>query len=175
MPKAKGMESFTDLYDRAVGIRSNSFLSSFILGHLMVEYLLVKIAELKQPTLNNLIETLSHEKLIELVYGLGELDAPMKESLLAINSMRNKLAHRISYTPTITEYKHIVLLAQKAFSDLTDGITQTLEEIDGKASLDECDEYIFHELFMQISYDLHERYIALGGDRDIFHENNSPA
>lgn len=171
MPRAKGIDSFTDLYEKAVGIRSNSFLSSFILGHLMIEYLLVKIAELKQPSLNKLIETLNHERLIELVSGLGELDESMKETLLAINTMRNKLAHRISYTPTITEYKNIVLLAQEAFSDMTDGIMQTLDEIEGKSSLDECEEYIFHELFMQISYDLHEIYIALGGDWDIFHEN----
>ncbi|MBE3671398.1 hypothetical protein BOO25_21010 [Vibrio navarrensis] len=171
MPRAKGIDSFTDLYERAVGIRNNSFLSSFILGHLMTEYLLVKIAELKQPTLTKLIETLNHERLVELVFGLGELDEPMKETLLAINTMRNKLAHRISYTPSIIEYKNMVLLAQSAFSDMTDGLMQTLEEIDGKSSLDECDEFIFHELFMQISYDLHEIYIALGGDQNIFHEN----
>ncbi|KJF98757.1 hypothetical protein [Photobacterium leiognathi] len=171
MPRAKGINSFTDLYERAVGIRDNSFLSSFILGHLMTEYLLVKIAELKQPTLTKLIETLNHERLVELVFGLGELDEPMKETLLAINTMRNKLAHRISYTPSIIEYKNIVLLAQNSFSDMTDGFMQTLEEIEGKSSLDECDEFIFHEMFMQISYNLHELYIDLGGDWDIFHEN----
>ncbi|PSV21945.1 hypothetical protein C0W44_07015 [Photobacterium leiognathi subsp. mandapamensis] len=171
MPRAKGINSFTDLYERAVGIRDNSFLSSFILGHLMTEYLLVKIAELKQPTLTKLIETLNHERLVELVFGLGELDEPMKETLLAINTMRNKLAHRISYTPSIIEYKNIVLLAQSSFSDMTDGFMQTLEEMEGKSSLDECDEFIFHEMFMQISYNLHELYIDLGGDWDIFHEN----
>ncbi|WP_061011784.1 hypothetical protein [Photobacterium leiognathi] len=171
MPRAKGINSFTDLYERAVGIRDNSFLSSFILGHLMTEYLLVKIAELKQPTLTKLIETLNHERLVELVFGLGELDEPMKETLLAINTMRNKLAHRISYTPSIIEYKNIVLLAQSSFSDMTDGFMQTLEEIEGKSSLDECDEFIFHEMFMQISYNLHELYVDLGGDWDIFHEN----
>ncbi|WP_146147698.1 hypothetical protein [Photobacterium leiognathi] len=137
----------------------------------MTEYLLVKIAELKQPTLTKLIETLNHERLVELVFGLGELDEPMKETLLAINTMRNKLAHRISYTPSIIEYKNIVLLAQNSFSDMTDGFMQTLEEIEGKSSLDECDEFIFHEMFMQISYNLHELYIDLGGDWDIFHEN----
>lgn len=169
MPKANNIKSFSELYDRAVGIRSNSFLSSFILGHLMIEYLLVKIAELKKPSLTKLIETLNHERLIELVFGLGGINAPMKEALVAINTMRNKLAHQISYEPSVSEYRSLILLAQKAFSDMTDGLMQSLEELEGKSSLEECDEYMFHELFMQISYDLHGVYMELGGDLDIFH------
>ena len=158
MPKAKNISSFTDLFEKAVGLRDNSFLSYFIAGHLMIEFLLVKSVELKMPSLSSFVESLNHQKLIQLAHGLGLLTDEIRESLTAINSMRNKLAHDISYKPTIQEYKNLVLLAQKAFSDMTDGIEQTFGELEGKSEISDCDPFIFPELFMQVSYDLHHIY-----------------
>lgn len=169
MPKVKKIDGFTDLFEKAVGLRDKSFLSYFIPGHLMVEFLLVKIVEIKMPTLKEFVESLNHQKLIELAHGLGVITDDMKISLAAINRMRNKLAHDLTYEPSITEYRDLTLLAKTAFSDFTDGIEQTLAELDGKVSIDECEEFIFPELFMQVSYDLHEIYQELGGDVEDFH------
>ena len=135
----------------------------------MIEFLLVKIIEIKMPTLKEFVESLNHQKLIELAHGLTAITDDMKISLTAINRMRNKIAHDLTYEPSIIEYRDLILLAKTAFSDITDGIEQTLSELDGKVSIRECDEFIFPELFMQVSYNLHEIYQELGGDIEEFH------
>lgn len=105
MPKVKKIDNFTDLFEKAVGFRDKSFLSYFITGHLMVEFLLVKIIEIKIPTLDKFVESLTHQKLIELVHGLGAITDDMKVSLTAINRMRNKLSHDLTYEPSVSEYR----------------------------------------------------------------------
>lgn len=135
----------------------------------MIEFLLVKSVELKMPSLSSFVESLNHQKLIQLAHGLDLITNDMRESVTAINRMRNKLAHNIAYEPTVQEYKNLVLLAHKAFSDMTDGIEQTLEELEGKSEISDCDPFIFSELFMQVSYNLHTIYQDLGGDIEDFH------
>jgi hypothetical protein len=51
---------------------------------------------------------------------------------------------------------------------LTDGIEQGLGEIEGKKNLNECEDWMIPELFVQISYDLHSIYNELGGDIEDF-------
>ncbi|MFA6278443.1 MAG: hypothetical protein WC622_16975, partial [Pedobacter sp.] len=58
--------------------------------------------------------------------------------------------------------------ASKAFNDMTDGLEQGLGEIKGKKSIRECDESVIPEMFVQISYDLHDIYQDLGGDIENF-------
>jgi hypothetical protein len=116
MKKNKKIETFSDLFFRAM--EPNIFLSSFILGHLMIEFLLIRIVEISSPRLTEFAENLNHFKLIQLVFGLGLISDDMRESLLSINRMRNKLAHNISFVPTIQEYRQILLQAQQAFSDI---------------------------------------------------------
>lgn len=169
MPKINKVSNFTELFENALGLsRDNSFIAHYISGHLMVEFLLVKCIELKTPSLNKFVESLNHQKLIQLAHGLDLLDDNMKEILISINSMRNKLAHNILYRPSISEYKNLIQLAQKSFHDMTDGFEQTLGELDGKNDLSECEEFIFIEPFIQISYDLHSIYQDLGGDIENF-------
>lgn len=59
----------------------------------MIEFLLVKCVELKTTSLTKFVGSLNHQKLIELAHGLNLINADMKEVLISINSMRNKLAH----------------------------------------------------------------------------------
>jgi hypothetical protein len=168
MANGKGIRSPEELFRKAVG--ANSFISTFILGHLWVEYLLVQIVKVASPKLGEFSEGLNHAKLIELVEGLGLLNKHEVETLTLINKMRNKLAHNIAYEPSIQEYKNLVSNAKKSFSDMTDGLQQSLDELDGKNKLEECEEYIFSELFMQIAYDLESIYTAHGGEIDSFTE-----
>lgn len=173
MSETKNISNFTELFEKSVGLtRDNSFIAHYISGHLMIEFLLVKCIELKTPSLTNFVESLNHRKLIELAHGLNLINQNMKEVLISINSMRNKLAHNISYRPSITEYKNLIQLAKNTFHDMTDGLEQTLGEIEGKKDISECEEFIFIEPFIQISYNLHSIYQDLGGDIDDFHNVN---
>ena len=149
-------------------VSGDSLLSGFIKGHLVVEFLLIKIIEIGQPKLLDLAEGLNHYRLIQLVYGLGHISEAQKDTLLLINQMRNKFAHQLTFTPTIQEVEQVLLKASESFSDLTDGISQGLDEIKGKQTMNDCDEWVFPELFVQISYDLHSIYNDLGGHMEDF-------
>lgn len=160
------VNTFTELFYKAVD--PDGFISAYILGHLMVEFLLVKIITIHSPELSKFAKELNHSKLIHLVHGLGLLSDDQKLALLAVNRMRNRLAHEITYTPTVSDFRNLFVLAARGFSDFTDGLEQGLGELESKESLAECDNFICSELFMQISYDLHHIYQELGGDIEKF-------
>lgn len=166
MNKSKKINSFSELYEKTVS--SDSFISLFIPGHLVIEFLLVKIVEISQPKLLDFAEGLMHFKLIQLTYGLGHINEEQKDCLTLINKMRNKLAHDITFEPSVVDIGEILLAASKSFTDMTDGISQGLDEIKNKTSLKDCEEWVLPEMFVQISYDLHEIYQDLGGDIENF-------
>lgn len=166
MKKTESIITFTDLYERTIS--EGNLISVFLPGHLVLEFLLIKIIEISQPRLLNLAEGLNHYKLIQLVYGLNFINENQRDVLVLINKIRNKFAHEITYSPTIEEIGSLLKKASLAFTDLSDGISQGLEEIKSKNSLDECEYWVISELFVQISYDLHEIYQNLGGDIENF-------
>ena len=166
MMAKKRINNFTELYEATVS--GDSLISGFIQGHLVVEFLLVKIIEISQPKLIDLAEGLNHYRLIQLAYGLGHLTEGQRDTLISINQMRNKFAHHLTYEPPIEDVKQIFVKASKSFHDLTDGIMQGLEEIEGKTTINECEDWMIPELFVQISYDLHSIYNELGGDTEDF-------
>ncbi|KAF2520008.1 hypothetical protein E0W68_01925 [Flavobacterium salilacus subsp. salilacus] len=160
------IQNFTDLYEETVG--DNTLLSSFVKGHLAVEFLLKKIIELAQPKLLDFAEGLNHFKLIHLVYGLEYISEGQKETLLLINQVRNKFAHQITFEPSIYDLIKIFMIALDSFTDMTDGIMQGLDEMEGKVSINECDEWVIPELFVQICYDLHSICQEFGADIEDF-------
>ncbi len=160
--KKKKINNFTELYEATVS--GDSLISGFIQGHLVVEFLLIKIIEISQPKLLELAEGLNHLRLIQLTYGLGHITKGQTDTLISINQMRNKFAHHLTYEPPIEDVKQIFIKASKSFHDMTDGIMQGIEELEDKTNINECEEWVIPELFVQISYDLHSIYNDLGGD-----------
>lgn len=156
------INSFDELY--LASVDPDGIISSFISGHLMVEFMLVKIIEISSPKLLNFAEDLNHFRLVKLVNGLNLMSDSQADVLFKINKMRNKFAHNIAFRPTVTELRDIFNLAKQNFSDLTDGLIQGIEKLDGISSIEECESYVFSDLFIQISYDLHEIYQEQGGD-----------
>lgn len=164
--KKKRIKNFTELYEATIS--GDSLISVFIQGHLVVEFLLLKIVEISQPKLIGLADGLNHLRLIQLTYGLGHITEGQRDTLISINLMRNKFAHHLTYKPPIEDVKQIFINASKSFLDMTDGIIQGLDEIEGKTNINDCDEWMISELFVQISYDLHSIYNELGGNIEDF-------
>ena len=159
-------DSFTALYERAVDPKRMT--SSFITGHLVVEFLLRKLIQIYDPSLTRHSDDLNHARLISLNHDIGTISDKQKNVLVEINRMRNKFAHRITYEPTRQELQTLYTNASGAFTDLTDGIQQGLDAIGTARSVDELDEWVMLELFVQISYDLHHEYQERGGDMEEF-------
>lgn len=166
MKRNQKINTFSDLYEKTVS--ADSLLSSFISGHLVIEFLMIKIIEISESKLIDFAEGLNHYKLIQLIYGLNHIDENQKEVLILINKMRNKFAHHLTYEPSINDLNEILTKASEAFSDMTDGLEQGLVEIKGKKTIQDCEDWVISEMFVQISYDLHDIYQNLGGDIEDF-------
>ncbi|WP_026473098.1 hypothetical protein [Alkaliflexus imshenetskii] len=166
MKQKQNINTFSDLYEKTVS--EDNLLSSFITGHLVIEFLLTKIIEITEPKLIDFAEGLNHYKLIQLTYGLNHIDENQREVLFLINKMRNKFAHHLTFEPSISDLKEILTKASSAFSDMTDGLEQGLGEIKNKTTIRDCEDWVIPEMFVQISYDLHDIYQNLGGDIEDF-------
>jgi len=57
--KKKKINNFTELYEATVS--GDSLISGFIQGHLVVEFLLLKIVEISQPKLIDLADNQYHQ------------------------------------------------------------------------------------------------------------------
>ena len=158
--------SFSDLYERMVGDRP--FVSSLLSGHLAVEFLLRRLVRQYDPRLGDHADSLRHAELITLNHQIGTLSDDERSVLVAINKLRNKLAHQITFEPSLDELRQLWRQAAAAFSDMTDGIEQGREALAAAVSVAELEEWVFPELFVQICYDLHNQYVSRGGDQEIF-------
>lgn len=164
--RARNVASFTELYEKLVG--PDTLVSAVITGHLAVEFLLRKLVSQYDQKLAPLAGDLSHARLIELCRDIGRVSSDQAIVLLEVNQLRNKLAHRIAFVPTVSELKALYAKAAAAFSDSTDGIAQGLHELEGANSTGELENWVFLELFIQIAYDLHSEYVAAGGHEEDF-------
>lgn len=149
-------DEFVDLYFRTV--QNNHFLGWFLQGHLVIEYILRKILIAYDFKLERLVNSLNHAKIVSTVYELQLINEEQKIVLVEINKIRNKFAHRVDYMPSIGECLNLWRKAQSAFTDLTDGIAQGLENLESIQELRHAEDYAVKELFVQISYDLESVY-----------------
>lgn len=166
MKKQPGIPTFSELYERAVSDRP--WLGTFLSGHLAVEFMLRKLIGQYDAKLITFADELRHKQLIDLNGQIGTISPAQKDVLNAINQMRNKLAHEITFNPSIGEMMALWSKAAEAFTDLTDGISQGLEEMGSKGNLDSVDTWAISELFVQICYDLQAEYTERGGDEESF-------
>ena len=113
-------------------------------------------------------DELRHKQLIDLNGQIDTISIAQKDVLISINQMRNKLAHQITYDPSIDEMMALWTQAANAFTDLTDGISQGLAEMRIEGNLNSLDAWVFSELFVQICYDLHTEFTERGGDEETF-------
>lgn len=160
------IQTFTELYQRTVEDRP--ILSAFLSGHLVVEYLLRKLISIYDPALARLAADMNHARLISLNADLGTISEKQREVLVRINKTRNRFAHEIVYEPNAGELREIFSLAADAFTDLTDGIAQGIDELANCSDVAQLEDYVVPELFVQISYDLHDEYHSRGGDVEDF-------
>ena len=158
--------TFSDLYRHAV--EAQGLNSYFLTGHLVVEFLLRRLVVITNPALENLADDLNHARLIKLNRDLGTITDQQMEVLVRINKVRNRMAHSLGYEPTIPELEDLFRLAGRAFSDLTDGISQGLSMLDGATQLSDLDGWEVPEFFIQIAYDLHIEFQNRGGDEENF-------
>ncbi|MCU8030896.1 hypothetical protein L5M51_14175 [Shewanella sp. SM73] len=160
------VKSFTELYQHCV--YPNELLSTFLCGHLSVEFMLHKLACISDIKNQSKYNRYTYYQLVNVNFDMGNITQEQKDVLLAINQLRNKFAHKLNYLPKIQEFLGLYELAAGAFCDLTDGIDQGLDALRNLTNIDEFEQWDMSELFVQICYDLHEQYQDIGGDIEEF-------
>jgi hypothetical protein len=164
--RRRSVAFFTDLYLKLTGARG--VVAPVITGHLAIEFLLRRLIAQYDSRLSGHADDLSYARLIALSRDVGTVTTTQAAVLIQINQLRNKLAHQISYEPSIDELSRLYQSAATAFSDSTDGIAQSLEMMNRVSSVEQLDGWVLPELFIQITYDLHEEYTKRGGDQEAF-------
>lgn len=94
---------------------------AYIRGHLYIEALLSEIVErsFKNPdALKNVTNSFNNK--VKIVRALDRVSVPMEGLLLQINSVRNKLAHKLEFTLVFEEVFELVKKAAKVKVDFSD-------------------------------------------------------
>lgn len=126
----------------------------FLQGHVVIEYMLWKRLEVSNPSLGYELRKSSFHRILNAAYINGIIHLKSKEVIEQINKIRNKYAHELTFRPTLADWFHLWESAQAAFSDMTDGIEQGLEELRSINKLEDADKFHLNELFVQICHDI---------------------
>ncbi|MEK4061895.1 MULTISPECIES: hypothetical protein [Paenibacillus] len=94
---------------------------AFIRGQLYIETLLSEIIvrSFKNPEALKNITNSFHNK-VKIVRGVDRISAPMEDLLLQINSVRNKLAHKLEFNLVFNDAFELVEKAAEAKVDFSD-------------------------------------------------------
>ncbi len=126
----------------------------FLQGHIVVEFMLRK--RLREKNTNKAVE-LSNSgfyQVLQATYENGIIDIERKEVLEEINRIRNKYSHELNYRPTLKEWIDLWESAQRAFTDMTDGLEQGLAVLNSSLSIETAERFHLNEFFVQICHDL---------------------
>lgn len=158
------VELFEDLYHYVAA--STEMVGQVLAGHLAIEFLLRKLISQYDPNLAAHVDELSHARLIALSRDVGVLSVERAEVLVQVNALRNRYAHAIRYYPEVSEIAAIFSAAELAFTDYSDGIKEGLVELGSAKSFNLQNRWLLSGLFLAIVYDLHQEFVARGGDEE---------
>jgi hypothetical protein len=157
-------EFFEDLYHYVAA--STEMVGQVLAGHLAIEFLLRKLVDQYDSKLTAHVDGLSHARLIALSRDVGVLSLERAQVLLKVNALRNRYAHAILYDPEVSEIVPLFSAAVLAFTDYSNGIKEGLVELGSGRPLTLHNRWLLAELFLAIVYDLHQEFVARGGDEE---------
>tara|TARA_R110000850_G_scaffold253586_1_gene378786 strand:- start:496 stop:981 length:486 start_codon:yes stop_codon:yes gene_type:complete len=153
------MSAYNDEYEEFLFHRINDsdLLTSFVIGHLVIEHLLEEVILNYDSKLKDHFLSLTHSRKISLINSLGLVPDGVASCLQSINKMRNRFAHQLGYEPNKGELLNLISKCKDNFNDLTDGLEQlhgALSETDSLVEAQEKYGVGLADLFIQVVYDL---------------------
>lgn len=162
--RSRSVELFEDLYHYVAA--STEMIGQVLTGHLAVEFLLRRLLTQYDPNLASHVDELSYARLVALSRDVGVMSPARAQVLVQINALRNRYAHAIRYDAEVSEITSLFVGAEHAFTDYADGIKNGLEELRSGRPLSLQNRWLLGELFLAIVYDLHQEFVARGGDEE---------
>ena len=103
-------------------LRTDEFIVEFILGHLVIESVLVQLidAKLKQPEEFDTFRSLNFPQKVDLCVSLSLFDKNMAEFLKKFNTVRNNLVHKLGYKVSFDDVFQLVNEAHRGGIDFSD-------------------------------------------------------
>jgi hypothetical protein len=152
---------FRQLYGIAAGDRS--VLATVLVGHLVIEFLLSRLASQAMPKSQGTRKKMTHAALVEKNVQLRTIEDRLAALLRSINNLRNQFAHEIGFSPKLEDWRTLFREAERAITDPYSGLAEAVDELNEARSLDAVESWVFAELFIQTSDHLHDLYVARGG------------
>lgn len=162
--KSHSIELFEDLYHYVAA--STEMVGQVLAGHLAIEFLLRKLLSQYDSKLTAHVDDLSHARLVALSRDVGILSPERAQVIAQVNALRNRYAHAIRYDPEVSEITTLFSAATRAFTDYSDGIKNGLAELKSGSPVGSKNRWLLSELFLAIVYDLHQEFVARGGDEE---------
>lgn len=162
--QSHSVELFEDLYHYVAA--STEMIGQVLAGHLAIEFLLRRLISQYDSKLAAHVDELSHARLIDLSRDVGVLSVERARVMIQVNALRNRYAHAINYCPDLSEIEVIFMAAEQAFTDYSNGIKDGLVELRSAKSFNLQNRFLLSELFLAIVYDLHQEFVARGGDEE---------
>lgn len=136
--------------DHLFEIMHNTEISNFVIGHLMIEGLLVQFLEKQGATYDELSKSNFPSK-VRSCQEHKLFDSRFADFLLEINAQRNRFAHKLGHRMTLEEAFHLAGRAAASGVDFSDdAIHQDVDFARGSYSVDE----IVWEIFSNTTQDL---------------------
>jgi hypothetical protein len=152
----KEIETFEELTEKI--LVKGDFLSTYLRGHLMIEFLYVKILQIKPTKYSINIKSMQHSKLINALANLGYIDFSEKEVLLKMNKIRNKFSHSLNYFPSTIEMKSLFTHTQSIFPEFFDGFSRGLTKLEEIEEIELSEIEILIDFFMEVLYNMKCKY-----------------
>lgn len=150
------IKTFEELYGKI--LVEGDFLSTYLRGHLMIEFLYVKILQIKPNKYSKSIKNMTHSKMINVIYDLQYLNEYERNVLIEINKLRNQFVHNLIFFPSVLEMKILIQNAQNAFLEFFGGFSKPLKTLDKIEMINVSKIEILIDFFMEILYNLKSTY-----------------
>ncbi|MFM0042142.1 hypothetical protein [Paraburkholderia sediminicola] len=161
---SQSVELFEELYHYVAA--PTEMVGQVLAGHLAIEFLMRRLLSQYDPKLAAHVDDLSHARLVALCHDVGVLSPERAHVLALVNALRNRYAHAIRYDPEVSEITTLFSAAAVAFTDYSEGIKNGLVELRSGGPLCLLNRWLLAELFLAIVYDLHQEFVARGGDEE---------
>jgi hypothetical protein len=141
-------------------LKEKELLQATILGHLVLEYMIVKCLELNGQQINK-IQRLSFPAKVDLAISRKIIPANRRNIFLHINNFRNKFAHELDYEPSLNEVHGMIMEAIKDGIDFSDERIADLDVARDEYGIGPCVWELFHNVSSDLFFYLHDRGVHL--------------
>jgi hypothetical protein len=135
-------------------------LQATILGHLVLEYMIMRSIELNGHPIKK-IQRLNFPAKVDLAISLKIIPANHRNIFIQINNLRNNFAHELDYEPALNEVHAIIKEAIKEGIDFSDERIADFDVARDEYGIELCLWELLHNVGDDLFFYLHDKGVKL--------------